>query len=190
MAKLFQSLYRNIFLFFVLMLWFLCCSWCSICQSWHCCYGVFPWEEWVAWKSPHIFSCFPYPLTYLKFPFFCPSQRRNFHYERWGVLSSESLRIKPCACRKVPFRKQQMLHPGHAHIPAEPWKIPRQPIPLSHYITTLSFSTLFFPTSLCFDLFGLSWLTTGIENHFFISILNSNGQKVSLCFKWNITFDT
>lgn len=87
-------------------------------------------------------SCLKITLYFLLLPlsinllkilfFFCPSQRRNFHYEHWGVPSSGSLLIKPCVCRKVYLRKQQMLNPGHAHIPAEPWNFPRQPIALSH----------------------------------------------------------
>lgn len=71
-------------------------------------------------------------INLLKKSLFYPSRRRNFHYESWGVPSSVSLLIKPFACRKVPFRKQQVLSPGHAHIPAEPWSFPRQPIALPH----------------------------------------------------------
>lgn len=140
-------------------------------------------------KFTQYFLLFSLSIKFFKIPFFCQFQRRSFHYESWGVPWSVSLLIKPCARRKVPFRKQQVLNPGHAHIPAEPWNFPRQ---LFHCLTNSSvWAFPHFPsTSLCQDLFGLSWLTTETENHFFISIYISNGQKVTLCFKWNITFDT
>lgn len=82
-------------------------------------------------KNTPYFLLLPLPINLLKFPFFALFKEETFIMSV-EVPSPVSLLIKPCASRKVPFRKQQMLNPGHAHIPAEPWNFPRQPIALAH----------------------------------------------------------
>lgn len=138
MAELFQSLYGDISPFFF-------CSHAvvfvllDICQPWCCCCVSMRRKSHL--KITPYFLLLSSSINLLKIPFFCPSQRRNFHDESWGVPPPGSLLIKPCARRKIPFRRQ--LHADHAHIPAEPWNFPGQPLALPHWIISSSFSTLF-----------------------------------------------